>query len=91
MRVMYFELLPPSATIYTEVYCDQLDELKQAIQEKRPELANRRDIVFDHDNGRPHASLPTQKKKLRSQTGLFYRIHHTLQTLLLQSITFLGL
>lgn len=36
--------------------------LKQAIQEKRPELVNRKGIVFHHDNARPHTSLMTRQK-----------------------------
>ncbi|KAG5333416.1 SETMR methyltransferase, partial [Acromyrmex charruanus] len=33
-----------------------------AIERKRPELINRRDIVFHHDNARPHISLITWQK-----------------------------
>ncbi|XP_032687793.1 histone-lysine N-methyltransferase SETMAR-like [Odontomachus brunneus] len=43
-------------TISSGVYC-QLDKLNAAIYEKRPELVNRRGIVFHHDNARPHTSL----------------------------------
>ncbi|EZA55050.1 Histone-lysine N-methyltransferase SETMAR [Ooceraea biroi] len=32
--------------------------------EKRPELANRKDVVFHQDNARPHVSLTTRQKLL---------------------------
>ena len=34
------------------------------MQEKRPSLANRMGVTFQHDNARPHASLKTRKKLL---------------------------
>lgn len=39
-------------------------KLDEAIKEKRPELANRKGIVFHHDNARPHTSLVTRGKLL---------------------------
>ncbi|KAJ0184087.1 hypothetical protein K1T71_000510 [Dendrolimus kikuchii] len=36
--------------------------LKQKVERKRPELINRRGVVFHHDNARPHTSLVTQQK-----------------------------
>ena len=52
--VMYFELLPRNQTINLDVYYQQLMKLEEAIKEKRPELVNRKGIVFHHDNARPH-------------------------------------
>jgi len=60
--VVFFELLPRNQTINTEVYCRQLDKLNAAIIEKRPELVNRRSVVFHQDNARPHTSLVTRQK-----------------------------
>ena len=60
--VVYFELLPVGQTINTEVYCRQLDNLKAAVQTKRPQLANRWGVFFQHDNARPHTSLVTRQK-----------------------------
>ncbi|XP_015432529.1 PREDICTED: histone-lysine N-methyltransferase SETMAR-like [Dufourea novaeangliae] len=62
--VVYFELLPRNQTINSDVYCQQLLKLDEAIKEKRPELANRKGIVFHHDNARPHTSLVTRGKLL---------------------------
>ncbi|XP_067210000.1 histone-lysine N-methyltransferase SETMAR-like [Linepithema humile] len=60
--VLYFELLPCGQTIDGKKYCAQLDKLKQAIAKKRPELANRKGVVFHHDNARPHTALVTKQK-----------------------------
>ena len=60
--VVYYELLPPNQTINSDVYCRQLDKLKRALAEKRPELVNRKGVVFHHDNAKPHTSLQTQQK-----------------------------
>lgn len=62
--ILYYELLPNNQSINSDKYCSQLDELNTAIQEKRPQLANRKGIVFHQDNARPHVSLTTRKKLL---------------------------
>ncbi|CAK9802842.1 Histone-lysine N-methyltransferase SETMAR [Anthophora quadrimaculata] len=62
--VVYFELLPNNQTINSDVYCQELMKLEETIKEKRPELANRKGIVFHHDNARPHTSLATRTKLL---------------------------
>ena len=61
--ILYFELLPNNRTINSDVYCQQLVKLEEAIKEKRPELANRKGIVF-HDNATPRTSLATLTKLL---------------------------
>jgi len=62
---VYYELLPQNQTINSEKYCSQLDRLKIAIDEKRPELSNRYGVVFHQDNARPHVSLTTRQKLLQ--------------------------
>ena len=47
------------------MYCDQLDKLNDSLKQKRPELINRKGIVFHHDNARPHTSLVTRQKLLQ--------------------------
>lgn len=63
--IVYFELLPRNQTINSEVYIDQLTKLDAEIKKNRPELANRKGIVFHHDNARPHTSLTTRQKLLQ--------------------------
>ncbi|KAF7381282.1 hypothetical protein HZH68_016157 [Vespula germanica] len=50
--------------INLNVYVQQLDKLSEAVQEKRPELENRKDIVLQHDNAKPHTSLVIRQKLL---------------------------
>ena len=54
-------------------YCSQLDQLKAALDEKRPELINRKCRLFHQDNARPHVSLMTRQKLL--QLGWEVLIH----------------
>ncbi|XP_020289890.1 histone-lysine N-methyltransferase SETMAR-like [Pseudomyrmex gracilis] len=60
--VIFYELLPVGETITSDKYCQQLDNLKAAIDEKRPVLAKRKDVVFHHNNVRSHISMQTQRK-----------------------------
>lgn len=60
--IIYYELLPSGQTLNSDLYCEQLTRLKQAIDQKRPELANRKGVVFHQDNARPHTSLTTRQK-----------------------------
>ena len=62
MGIVHYELLSSNQTINSELYCEQLQRLQQAIERKRPELINRRGVVFHHDNARPHTSLITRQK-----------------------------
>ncbi|XP_012060168.1 PREDICTED: histone-lysine N-methyltransferase SETMAR-like [Atta cephalotes] len=62
--ILYYELLPNNEMINSEKYCSQLDELKTAIEQKRPEIANQKGVVFHQDNARPHVSLITRQKLL---------------------------
>ena len=63
--IVYFELLPDNTTINSEVYCHQLDNLNDSLKKKRPELINRKGVVFHQDNARPHTSLLTRQKLLQ--------------------------
>ncbi|GFY12992.1 histone-lysine N-methyltransferase SETMAR [Trichonephila clavipes] len=60
--LIYYELLLYGQTLNSDVYCQRLDRLKLAIDQKRPELANRRGVVFHQDNARPHTSVVTPQK-----------------------------
>ncbi|KAG6804545.1 Ammar1 transposase [Apis mellifera caucasica] len=69
--IVYFELLPPNRTINSVVYIEQLTKLNNAVEEKRPELTNRKGILFHHDNARPHTSLVTRQKLLELGWDVF--------------------
>ena len=60
-------------TINSNKYCSQLDQLKVALDEKHPELVNRKYIIFHQDNARLHVSLMTRQKLL--QLGWEVLIH----------------
>ncbi|GFX11183.1 histone-lysine N-methyltransferase SETMAR [Trichonephila clavipes] len=60
--IMYYELLPYGQMLNSDLYCQPLDNLKQAIDQKRPELANRRGVVFHHGNARPHTVVVILQK-----------------------------
>lgn len=60
--IVYYEVLPHGLTLNSELYCKQLVNLKTALEQKRPELINRKGVVFHHDNARPHTSLMTRQK-----------------------------
>ncbi|KAG6795134.1 Ammar1 transposase [Apis mellifera caucasica] len=50
--------------INSVVHIEQLTKLNNAVEEKRPELTNRKGVVFHHDDARPHTSLVTRQKLL---------------------------
>ncbi|GFU53166.1 histone-lysine N-methyltransferase SETMAR [Trichonephila clavipes] len=60
--IIYYELLLYGQTLNSDLYCQQLDRLKLAIDQKRPELANRKGVVFHQDNARPYTSVVTRQK-----------------------------
>ncbi|GFW72100.1 hypothetical protein TNCV_4789871 [Trichonephila clavipes] len=55
-----FDSMPKS--ISAVIIARDLYRLKLAIDQKRPELANRRGVVFYQDNSRPHTSVVTRQK-----------------------------
>ena len=71
--VLYYELLLKNQTINSNKYCSQLDQLKAALDEKHPELVNRKCITFHQDNSRLHISLTTRQDLL--QLGWEVLIH----------------
>jgi len=77
-------LLPKNKTINSDVYCEQLQKLSDAIAQKCPELINRKGVVFHHDNARPHTSLII-RQKLQLLVGMCYHIHRIVQTLVLSN------
>ena len=74
-RILYYELLLENQKINSNKYCSQLDQLKAALDEKHPDLVNRKHIIFyqDKDNIGPCISLVTRQKSL--QLGWAVLIH----------------
>ena len=72
LRSSLFSLLE-NQTINSNKYCSQLNQLKAALNEKCPELVNRKHAVFHQDNVRPHVSVMTGQKL--SQLGWEVLIH----------------
>ena len=50
------------------MYCRQLAKLNEEIKIKRRELANRKGLMFYHDNARPYIALIT-RQNLQSSFG----------------------
>ncbi|GFW67383.1 hypothetical protein TNCV_2596161 [Trichonephila clavipes] len=48
-------------TLNSDLYCQQLDSLKLVTDQKWPELANRRGVVFHQDIDTPHTSAVTRQ------------------------------
>lgn len=60
--IVHYQLLLPSQTTDSNLYCQQLKRLCQAIEIKQPELIIRKGIIFHHDNAKPHTSLMAHQK-----------------------------
>lgn len=60
--IIHFELLQPGQTITADVYCAQLERLKAKIEVSFPALANRKGIILQQDNARPHIAKKTLQK-----------------------------
>lgn len=59
---VFYELLHYGQTHNLDLYYQRLDLLKEAIAQKRPALANRREIVFHQDKAKPHTSIVARQK-----------------------------
>lgn len=59
--VICFELMDINQTITAEVYSQQLRWLQDVLYEKRPDLADRKDVILLHDNARPHVAKLTER------------------------------
>lgn len=65
--IIHYEVLEPGQTVTAQLYCDQLSRLQEKIAQKLPILANRKGVILQHDNAKPHVAKLTQEKikKLR--------------------------
>lgn len=60
--IIHYELRKPGETITAEIYCQQLQRLQSELLKKRASLVNRKSVILQHDNARPHAARITQEK-----------------------------
>jgi len=64
--VVYYELLPENQIIDVAKYCEQLDRLREIVQQKRQQALQNwsTSVIFHHDNARPHTFLRICEKLL---------------------------
>lgn len=60
--IIHFEVLPEGQTITAELYSAQLDRMYQQLAIKYPALVNRKRVLLQQDNARPHTARVTQNK-----------------------------
>lgn len=58
--IIYREFMKQNTTVNADKYCAQLLEVRKALLLKRPALINRNNVVFQHDNARPHVANKTR-------------------------------
>ena len=64
--IIYYELLRPNTTIDSKLYCEQLQNLKVALQAN---CSERRKVRLLHDNAKPHTSKITRQKLEEFRVG----------------------
>lgn len=60
--IIHHELLKVGQTVTSELYCGQLTRLREKIASKLPSIANRKGVILQHDNARPHVAKNTRSK-----------------------------
>ena len=60
--VIHFELLPNGVTVDADLYCAQLDRMFAKLQQKYPSLVNRKRVLLQQDNAKPHTAKKTVSK-----------------------------
>jgi histone-lysine N-methyltransferase SETMAR len=57
--LIYYELVPDGRTINAEVCSQQLEKMYKVLLEKYPALVNRKRVLLQQDNVRPHTAKKT--------------------------------
>jgi histone-lysine N-methyltransferase SETMAR len=60
--LIYYELVPDGRKINAEVYSQQLEKMYTVLLEKYPALVNRKSVLLQQDNVRPHTAKKTLQK-----------------------------
>jgi len=60
--MVYFDLLEYGRTVNSELYKNQLTKIHEKLQSCYPSLANRKRVILQHDNARPHVSKTITQK-----------------------------
>lgn len=60
--VIHFELVPEGLAINAQLYSQQLERMYAALGERYPALVNRKRVLLQQDNARPHTAHLTQEK-----------------------------
>ncbi|GBP80714.1 Mariner Mos1 transposase [Eumeta japonica] len=59
--IIHYDFLTPGKIINSDICCQQLLRLKEKVEKRRPELINTKDVVFYHDNAKPHTCITIQQ------------------------------
>ncbi|CAK9820120.1 Histone-lysine N-methyltransferase SETMAR [Anthophora quadrimaculata] len=60
--IVHFVVLKPVQTVNADLYCEQLDRVNQSLIEKYPAIVNRKGVILQYDNARPHCARRTLEK-----------------------------
>ena len=60
--IVHFELLKYGQTVNTDLYCEQLNQVNQALIAKCPAIVKRKGVILQQDNARPHSAKRTLDK-----------------------------
>jgi histone-lysine N-methyltransferase SETMAR len=72
--LIYYELVADGRTINAEVYSQKLEKMYTVLLENYPGLVNRKRVLLQQDNARPHMAKKTLQKieKLIHQTTVCF-------------------
>jgi histone-lysine N-methyltransferase SETMAR len=60
--LIYYDIVPAGRTINAEVYSQQLEKMYTVLLETYPALVNRKRVLLQQDNARPHTAKKTLHK-----------------------------
>jgi hypothetical protein len=60
--LIYYELVPEDRKNNAEVYSQQLENMYTVLLQKYPALVNRKRVLLQQDNARPHTAKKTLQK-----------------------------